>query len=168
MQCAASSNAFVERFIGSARRECFDHVIVFNESGLQRLMSLYCSYYERSARICRWTKTRRFLVRSPRPAMAPSWRFRRLVAFIIDTNGARPERPADGQARSSCYENTPGVRSLTKVATVANTQIVAVFQPAQGRRAQRRQRRPTGKQIDGARDSVRGAHVLIGDSLTFW
>jgi putative transposase len=29
-------NAFVERFIGSARRECFDHVIVFNEAGLQR------------------------------------------------------------------------------------------------------------------------------------
>ena len=24
-------NAFVERVIGSARRECFDHVIVFNE-----------------------------------------------------------------------------------------------------------------------------------------
>jgi putative transposase len=41
-------NALVERFIGSARRECLDHVIVFNESGLQRLMTLYCSYYERS------------------------------------------------------------------------------------------------------------------------
>src|SRR5712692_735381 len=41
-------NAFVERFIGSARRECLDHVIVFNETGLQRLMNLYCSYHERS------------------------------------------------------------------------------------------------------------------------
>jgi putative transposase len=41
-------NAFVERFIGSARRECFDHVIVFNEAGLQRLMNRYCSYHERS------------------------------------------------------------------------------------------------------------------------
>jgi len=41
-------NAFVERFIGSARRECFDHVIVFTEAGLQRLMALYCSYHERS------------------------------------------------------------------------------------------------------------------------
>ena len=39
-------NAFVERFIGSARRECFDHVIVFNEAGLHRLMTLYRSYYE--------------------------------------------------------------------------------------------------------------------------
>jgi putative transposase len=41
-------NAFVERFIGSARRECFDHVIVLHEAGLQRLMTLYCSYHERS------------------------------------------------------------------------------------------------------------------------
>jgi hypothetical protein len=41
-------NAFVERFIGSARRECFDQVIVFNEAGLPRLMTRYCSYYERS------------------------------------------------------------------------------------------------------------------------
>ena len=28
-------NAYVERFIGSARRECFDHVIVFSEAGLR-------------------------------------------------------------------------------------------------------------------------------------
>src|SRR5262249_3342875 len=41
-------NPFVERFIGSARRECFDHVIVLNQAGLQKLMTLYCSYYERS------------------------------------------------------------------------------------------------------------------------
>jgi putative transposase len=41
-------NAFVERFIGSARRECLDHMIVLNEAGLRKLMTLYCSYYERS------------------------------------------------------------------------------------------------------------------------
>ena len=41
-------NAFVERFIGSARRECLDHVIVSNEAGLQRLMDVYRGYYERS------------------------------------------------------------------------------------------------------------------------
>jgi transposase InsO family protein len=41
-------NAYVERFIGSARRECLDHVLVFNATGLQRLMKLYCAYYERS------------------------------------------------------------------------------------------------------------------------
>jgi putative transposase len=41
-------NAFVERFVGSARRECFDHVIVFNEAGVRKLMALYCSYYEKA------------------------------------------------------------------------------------------------------------------------
>ena len=38
----------MERFVGSARRECFDHVIVFNKAGLRRLMTLYCSDFERS------------------------------------------------------------------------------------------------------------------------
>jgi len=41
-------NPFVKRFIGSARRECFDHMIVLNQAGLQKLMTLYCSYHERS------------------------------------------------------------------------------------------------------------------------
>ena len=41
-------NAYVERFIGSARRECLDHVIVFNATGLQLLMHRYTAYYERS------------------------------------------------------------------------------------------------------------------------
>ena len=36
-------NAFVERFIGSARRECLDHMIVLNEAGLRKLMTLYGS-----------------------------------------------------------------------------------------------------------------------------
>jgi hypothetical protein len=48
VQSTAHANAFVERFIGSVRRECFDHVIVFNEAGLHRLMTRYCSYHERS------------------------------------------------------------------------------------------------------------------------
>lgn len=41
-------NAYVERFIGSVRRECLDHVIVCNEAGLQRLMKDYRDYYDRS------------------------------------------------------------------------------------------------------------------------
>jgi hypothetical protein len=41
-------NPFVERCMGSARRECFDHVMVFHEAGLRKLMTLDCSYHERS------------------------------------------------------------------------------------------------------------------------
>jgi hypothetical protein len=41
-------NPFVERFAGSARRECFDHVIVFSEAGAPKLMTRYGSYYEKA------------------------------------------------------------------------------------------------------------------------
>jgi transposase InsO family protein len=41
-------NAYVERFIGSVRRECLDHVLVFNAAGLQRLLRRYSTYYEGS------------------------------------------------------------------------------------------------------------------------
>jgi transposase InsO family protein len=38
-------NAYAERLIGSIRRECLDHVIVFGEAHLQRIVSRYASYY---------------------------------------------------------------------------------------------------------------------------
>jgi len=38
-------NAYVERVIGTLRRELLDHVIVFNERHLKRLMSSYLDYY---------------------------------------------------------------------------------------------------------------------------
>jgi putative transposase len=41
-------NPYVERFIGSIRRECLDHVIVLNEAGLRRILKSYFEYYERT------------------------------------------------------------------------------------------------------------------------
>jgi transposase InsO family protein len=41
-------NAYVERFIGSLRRECLDHIIIFNESSLRRILKAYFDYYEHS------------------------------------------------------------------------------------------------------------------------
>jgi len=40
-------NPYVERLIGSIRRECLDHVIVFNERHLRRILSRYVDYYHR-------------------------------------------------------------------------------------------------------------------------
>ena len=40
------ANAYVERFIGSVRRECLDHVMVFHETGLRRILKDYFQYYE--------------------------------------------------------------------------------------------------------------------------
>jgi transposase InsO family protein len=41
-------NAYVERIIGSIRRECLDHVIVFDEHHLRRLLSAYFEYHHQS------------------------------------------------------------------------------------------------------------------------
>ncbi len=41
-------NAFVERMIGTIRRELLDHVIVLNERHLRRLLSAYLDYYHQT------------------------------------------------------------------------------------------------------------------------
>jgi transposase InsO family protein len=38
-------NGHVERLIGSIRRECLDHVVVFSESHLRGLLLKYSAYY---------------------------------------------------------------------------------------------------------------------------
>jgi transposase InsO family protein len=38
-------NGYVERLIGSVRRECLDHVVVFGEAHLRRILKAYASYY---------------------------------------------------------------------------------------------------------------------------
>jgi len=40
-------NPYVEHAIGSIRRECLDHLIVFNERHLRRVLSSYFDYYHR-------------------------------------------------------------------------------------------------------------------------
>ncbi len=38
-------NGYVERLIGSIRRECTDHLIVFNAEHLRRILAKYAAYY---------------------------------------------------------------------------------------------------------------------------
>jgi putative transposase len=40
-------NPYVERLIGTLRRECLDHVVVLNETHLRRLLRNYLAYYHR-------------------------------------------------------------------------------------------------------------------------
>jgi transposase InsO family protein len=40
--------AYVERVIGSIRRECLDHLIAFNETSVRRILGSYVEYYHRS------------------------------------------------------------------------------------------------------------------------
>ena len=38
-------NGYVERLIGSIRRECLDHIVVFGEAHLRRIVAAYATYY---------------------------------------------------------------------------------------------------------------------------
>ena len=40
--------AYIERLIGILRRECLDHMIVFNEASLYRHVKLFMAYYHKS------------------------------------------------------------------------------------------------------------------------
>jgi transposase InsO family protein len=41
-------NAYAERLIGTIRRECLDHMIVFGEAHLRRILGKYAAYYNES------------------------------------------------------------------------------------------------------------------------
>jgi hypothetical protein len=38
-------NPYVERLIGTLRRDCLDHVLIFDERHLHRILAAYSSYY---------------------------------------------------------------------------------------------------------------------------
>lgn len=42
---APKANALAERFVGTLRRECLDHVFIFNERNLQRIVDEFVAYY---------------------------------------------------------------------------------------------------------------------------
>jgi len=41
-------NPFAERFIGSIRRECLNHVVILSECHLRRILTAYFAYYHRA------------------------------------------------------------------------------------------------------------------------
>ena len=64
-------NAYAERLIGSIRRECLDHVIVVNETGLARVLRRNLAYYHHSRThlsLAKDSPTRRPIAR---PAIGP-------------------------------------------------------------------------------------------------
>jgi putative transposase len=54
-------NPYVERLIGSIRRDCLDRVIVVNEKHLRRILSDYLCYYHR------WRTHRSLAMNCPEP-----------------------------------------------------------------------------------------------------
>ena len=99
-------NAYVERLIGSIRRECLDRVVVFNERHLLRILSSYVDYYHRS-------RTHLSLAKDC-PKARPVMRRGKVIAMFAGRRPAPPlptprclnERPAPALlcASPSCCE----------------------------------------------------------------
>jgi putative transposase len=45
---APRANAICERFLGSVRRECLDHLLILHEKQLQRVLGAYVQYFNRA------------------------------------------------------------------------------------------------------------------------
>ena len=45
MQLTAFDNAYAERLIGSIRRECTDHIVIFGERHLRHVLLSYMGYH---------------------------------------------------------------------------------------------------------------------------
>lgn len=41
-------NNYAEHLIGTIRRECLDHVIIFNENHLRQILTMYVHYYNKT------------------------------------------------------------------------------------------------------------------------
>jgi transposase InsO family protein len=65
VQLTAFDNGYAERLIGSIRRECLDHIVVFGERHLRHVLLSYIDYYYNGTRTyLSLNKTRRYHVPS--------------------------------------------------------------------------------------------------------
>ena len=89
----------IRRIISSIRRECLDHVVVFNERHLRRLLSSYVDYYHR-------TRTHLALAKEVTPRGFPK------VFEAALTNGSGVSHSSSGHAaRSNIQAGTSSQRS---------------------------------------------------------
>jgi transposase InsO family protein len=76
-------NPYAERLIGSIRRECLDHVIIFNERHLRRVLSSYFQYHHDTRTHLSLGRTARDLVPDNLPRPATSLPSQRLAVCTI-------------------------------------------------------------------------------------
>ena len=81
--------AYVERVIGSIRRECLDHVIMLHESSLRRTLDSYFDYYHRARTHLSLGKD------SPEPRSIQPPGMGSVVAVWVDYTTATNDRPPE-------------------------------------------------------------------------
>jgi Integrase core domain len=106
VQLTAHANAYAERLIGSIRRECLDHVIVWNARGLQRILNAYVAYYHRSRTHLSLDKDAPVPRQSAAPSEGPVVSIRKSVVFTTDTNAERRRTHLRPRASSPANNRT--------------------------------------------------------------
>ena len=87
--CSPWQRAYVERVIGTIRREYLDHVIVFGEASLYQHVKLFLSYYHESGPTSHWLRTRPNLGLCTRRRSDAWLPYRKLAACTTGTSGGR-------------------------------------------------------------------------------
>ena len=93
--------AYVERVIGSIRRECLDHVIVFNEHSLRRTLNSYFDYYHRSRTHLSLGKDSPEPRAIQPPEMGSVEAVPQVGGCITATNDGLPEKPESTRLRAA-------------------------------------------------------------------
>jgi Integrase core domain len=96
--CAPRSpwhRAYIERVIGTIRRECLDHVIIFSEAGLYRHVKHSRHIITGAEHISHWPRIRPSRGRCSRQNLDASWLSRKWAASITVTSDAQPENGGD-------------------------------------------------------------------------
>src|SRR5713101_8362214 len=101
-------NGHAERVIGSIRRECLDHIVVFGEAHLRRILAAYAGYYNGFRTHLSLEKVRRAIGRST--GTARSQRGRSSADFIINTAGSS-SRQGQGRLRATKHHERTSIAS---------------------------------------------------------
>jgi transposase InsO family protein len=89
---APQQRAYIERVVVTIRRECLDHVIVFNEGALHRHLKLFLEYYHGTRTHLSLEKDTPESRSVQPPESGRVVACRRLAGCIISTNVAPPGR----------------------------------------------------------------------------
>jgi hypothetical protein len=163
-------NAYVERVIGSIRRECLDHVVVINEEHPRRVLFSYVDYYHRSRthlslekdcpdpRLIQPPNRGKVIRSASRRASPPPRTPCRLIRFRGLRNLQRS--PLCG-GPSPCLQNPHGEHQLPRLTSAIGDQLVRFIAPhsPQPRNLTRDEvlRRHSGPVGDGGRIRLRPA-----------
>ena len=95
------ADPYVERLIGTLRRDCLDHVLIFGARHLRQILTSYCSYYNQSRTHLSLDKDAP--LQRTVPAMRDNYPRQFCPAYIINTRGYdfREDRPSRASSEPS-------------------------------------------------------------------